>query len=136
MAVGILTVLCAACSTALSSHSEPGSPTDSGTAGLRAAAAAWSNAFLTGTVVDIRSMEGAQCLSTISTNPTGMESYLTGMRTAMEQHLDAPLGSIRITGVQVRNVTATSGDAEVRYALPALATTTGFRMDTRTESGR
>ena len=112
-------MICAACSTGSSSHTAPGSPTDTGTAGLWAAATAWSNAFLTGTLVDIRSMEGAPCLSTTTANSTVMESYLRGMRAAMEHHLGAPLGSIRITGVQVRNVTATTGDAEVQYALPA-----------------
>jgi hypothetical protein len=119
MAVGILMVLCAACSSGSNSPSAPGSPTDTGAAGLRAAATAWSNAFLTGTAMDIRTMEGAPCLSPTTANSMDMESYLTGMRTAMEQHLGAPLGSIRITGIQVRNVTATAGDAEVQYALPA-----------------
>ena len=112
-------MLCAACSTESSSPSAPGSLTETGTVGLQAAATAWSSAFLTGTATDIRSMEGAQCLPTNSTNSTGMASYLTGMRSAMEQHLGTPLNSIRITGVQVRNVTATTGDAEVQYSLPA-----------------
>jgi hypothetical protein len=40
-------------------------------------------------------------------------------RAEMEHYLAVPLASIRITGVQVRDVTATTGDAEVQYALPA-----------------
>jgi hypothetical protein len=114
-----LVILCAACD----SHSiVVSAPTrqPTGTAGLRAAATAWSKAFLTGTVADIRSMEGASCASgTPTANPAVVEVYLRGMRAVMEHHLGAPLGSIRITGVRVRNVTATSGEAEVEYALPA-----------------
>lgn len=117
--VGGLALICAACSTGSTSSSALPSPTDSGTTGLRAAATTWSNAFLTGTVADIRSMEGASCHSTPTVSPTAVETYLRGMRAAMEHHLGAALGSIRITGVQVRNVTATTGDAEVHYALPA-----------------
>ena len=64
-------------------------------------------------------MEGTPCLSNSTANSTAMESYLRGLRAAMEHYLGAPVGSIRITGVQVRNVTATTGDAEVHYALPA-----------------
>ena len=92
-----------------------------GTPGLRDAARAWSHAFLTGTVADIRSMEGSSCLSTPTANPMMVDAYLKGMRAAMEHHLGVPLGSIRIKGIRVRNVTVTSGDAEVQYALPASA---------------
>jgi len=63
-------------------------------------------------------MEGAQCLPPSSATSGGMESLLTGMRTAMERHLGTSLRSVRITGVRVRNVTATTGDADVLYALP------------------
>ncbi len=64
-------------------------------------------------------MEGTPCHLAASANATAMRSYLKGLRSAMEHFLGAPLNSIRITGVQVRNVTATTGDAEVHYALPA-----------------
>jgi hypothetical protein len=64
-------------------------------------------------------MEGASCLSGTPTfNPTLLEAYLKGLRAEMEHHIGVPLGSIRITGVRVRNVTAITGDAEVEYALP------------------
>ncbi len=119
MAVGSLMVLCAACSTGASSHTSQGSPTDTGTPGLRQAARVWSKAFLTGTVANIRSMEGASCLSTPTLAPTVVEGYLRALRAEMEHSLGVPLASIRIKGVQVRDVTATTGDAEVQYALPA-----------------
>jgi hypothetical protein len=118
MAVGSLTVLCAACSTGASSHTSDGSPTDRGTPGLRDAARAWSKAFLTGTVANIHSMEGASCLSTPTIAPTVVEAYLRAQRAEMEHELGVPLTSIRIKGVQIRDVTATTGDAEVQYALP------------------
>jgi hypothetical protein len=105
--------LCAPCGAGASS------PTAKGTPGLKAAARAWSRAFLTGTVANIRSMEGASCLSGPSVAPTVAEGYLRAERTAMERELGVPLASIRIKGVEVRDVTATTGDAEVHYALPA-----------------
>jgi hypothetical protein len=119
MAVGSLTVLCAACSTGASSHTSQGSPADKGTPGLRDAARAWSKAFLTGPAANIRSLEGASCLSTPTLAPTAVKAYLRAQRAEMEHYLAVPLASIRIKGVQVREVTATTGDAEVQYALPA-----------------
>jgi hypothetical protein len=119
MAVGGLTVLCAACSTGVVPHASHDSPTDKGTPGLRDAARGWSKAFLTGTVADIRGSEGASCLSTPTVTPSVAEAYLRSQRAAMEHELGVPLASIRTDGVQVRDVTATSGDAEVHYALPA-----------------
>lgn len=75
--------------------------------------------FLTGTVASIRSMEGAPCLSTPTVSPAVVEGYLKAQRVEMERYLGVPLASIRIKGVQVRDATATTGDAEVQYALPA-----------------
>jgi hypothetical protein len=46
-------------------------------------------------------------------------TYLKAERKEMEHDLGVPLASIKIDGVQVRDITATSGDAEVHYALPA-----------------
>src|ERR1700694_1002302 len=107
--VGFLVVLCAACGSAATGSPAPASSRDPTVPGLRAAAMAWSKAFLTGTVADIRNMEGASCLSGTPTfNPTVLEAYLRGMRAEMERHVGVPLGSIRSTGVQVRNVTATT----------------------------
>jgi len=120
MVVGSLALLGAACGAGSTSQAALGSPADPGTAGLRAAATAWSHAFLTGNVIDIRNLEGAQCLSTPAVDAAMGAGLLAATRTLMmERHLDAPLASIRITGVQLRNVTATTGEAEVQYALPA-----------------
>ena len=117
--LALASVLCAACASGSTASSPPASSQDPGTAGLRAAARAWSDAFLTGTVADIRNIEGASCLSGTPTfSPALLEAYLRGMRAEMEHHLGVPLSSIRITGVQVRNITATTGEAEVEYALP------------------
>jgi hypothetical protein len=64
-------------------------------------------------------MEGPSCLSTHTFSPTEEKDDLRAQRAEMEHYLGVPLSSIRITGVQVRDVTSTSGDAEVDYALPA-----------------
>jgi hypothetical protein len=112
-------VVAAACSAGAGLHTLRGSPAEPGTAGLRAAATAWSDAFLTGTVADIRKMQGASCLTTTHVTPHVLAGYLTALRTEMKHQLGVPLDSIRITGIQVRDVTATTGDAEVQYALPA-----------------
>jgi hypothetical protein len=112
-------VLCAACSSGAISHTSFRLPTDKGTLGLSNAARAWSEAFLTGTIANIRSMEGASCLSGPTVAPTVAEAYLEAQRAEMEHYLAVPLASIRIKAVQVRDVTATTGDAEVQYALPA-----------------
>jgi len=64
-------------------------------------------------------MEGASCLSAPTVAPAVAEAYLKAQRAEMERYLAVPLASIRIRGVEVRDVTATTGDAEVHYALPA-----------------
>lgn len=112
-------MLCAGCSTGASSHTSLGSITDKGTPGLRDAARAWSKAFLTGTVANIHSMEALSCLSTPTVADSVAKAYLRAQRAEMEHYLAVPLASIRIKGVEIRDVTATTGDAEVQYALPA-----------------
>jgi len=119
VAVACLSLFLAAWSAAPASSSAPGSPTDVGITGLRAAALSWSHAFLTGTVADIRNMEGTQCRSVPTVSPTVVKAYLKGMRAELQHYLGAPLHSIRIAGVRTRNVTATTGNAEVEYRLPA-----------------
>ena len=64
-------------------------------------------------------MEGTQCRSGPTVNPTLKEEYLRGMRAEMKKYLGHRLGSIRITGIRTRDVTASTGEAEVEYALPA-----------------
>jgi hypothetical protein len=64
-------------------------------------------------------MEGASCSSTPTAAPTALKADLRAERAEMEHYLRVPLPSIRIEGVQVREVTATTGEAEVHYALPA-----------------
>jgi hypothetical protein len=83
------------------------------------AALAWAHAVFTGTVADIRSMEGSQCRSGPHYSPKVLNEYLKGMRSGLQHTLGTSLRLIRITGVRTRNVTATTGDAEVLYALPA-----------------
>ena len=116
---GGLTVLIAACSSGSATPTTAASQNARTPAGLRAAAITWSHAFLTGTVADIRNMEGGSCLSgTPTLKPTLLDAYLRAMRAEMKHYVGVPLGSIRITGVRIRNVTAITGEAEVEYALP------------------
>jgi hypothetical protein len=117
LTVASLALLGVISSPALASGSPPGSPTDKGIVGLRAAAVAWAYAVFTGTVADIRGMEGSQCRSGPRYSPTILNGYLKGMRLGLQHTLDTPLSSIRITGVRTRHVTAITGDAEVLYAL-------------------
>lgn len=96
-----------------------GAPTDPGIEGLRAAAIAWSHAVFTGTVADILNMEGAQCRTGKPASSALRNAYLRGMRAALRAHLRTPLRDVRITGVETRDVTATTGDADVEFGLPA-----------------
>jgi hypothetical protein len=117
LTVASLALLGVMVSRALASGSPPDSPTDKGVVGLRGAAVAWAHAVFTGTVADIKGLEGSQCRSGPRYSPTILNDYLKGMRLELQHALGTPLRSIRITGVRTRNVTATTGDAEVLYAL-------------------
>ena len=64
-------------------------------------------------------MEGSPCLPRPAVTTKLAESDLSAERAEMERALGVPLPSIKISGVRVRDVTAASGEAEVRYALPA-----------------
>jgi hypothetical protein len=118
VAVAFLALLGIIMNTGLASGRPPASPVDKGIAGLQAAALAWVHAVFTGTAADIEGMEGSQCRSGPHYGPTVLSAYLKGMRSALQHTLGTPLGSIRITGVRTRQVTATTGQAEVLYALP------------------
>jgi hypothetical protein len=93
---------------------------DTSLTGLRAAALAWSRAFLTGTSADIFAMEGAECAPTTSTTLSGstISAYLAGERAVMKQHLGMPLDAITAHGVSVRDFTGATGEALVQYDLP------------------
>ena len=77
-------------SPALADGSPPGSPTDKGVVGLRAAALAWAHAVFTGTVADIKGMEGSQCRSGPRYSPTILNEYLKGMRLELQHTLGIP----------------------------------------------
>lgn len=117
--VGCLATLCTTWAGAPVSASSAAQPTSAGIAGLRAAAIAWSTAFLTGSAADIRKMEGMQCRSGPTLSAAVVNAYLQGMRLELQHYLGTPLRSIRIIGVRTRDVTSTTGDAEVKYDLPA-----------------
>jgi hypothetical protein len=113
----VVVLLCAGCGSPSAEPRIPAAVHDPTTAGLRAAARAWSAAFLTGTVSDIEQMEGGSCHAT--GNPTFLTEYLRGLRAALQHHLGVSLDKVRVTGVLVRQMTVTTGDADVQYNLPA-----------------
>jgi hypothetical protein len=89
-------------------------------AALRAAAIAWAKAFLTGTLKDVQRLQGPECKAPAnSTLPKETVAlYFRGLRRVMRHLLGRPLDKIRIRGVEVRNITSTSGEAQVLYDLP------------------
>jgi hypothetical protein len=119
LTVGSLAVLCVTVSPTLASGTPAPSSSEKGMVGLRSAAVAWAHAVFTGTVTDIKRLEGSQCRGGPRYSPTVLNEYLEGMRSELQHTLRTPLRRIRITGVRTRNVTASAGDAEVLYALPA-----------------
>ena len=94
-------------------------------AGLRAAALAWSQAFLTGSPSAILSMEGPECRpggTTTTFDQKTVDAYLKTEREAMRRHFGVALDEIKNHGVEVRNFTTAGGEARVRYDLPESVT--------------
>jgi hypothetical protein len=80
---------------------------------LRSAATAWANAFLTGTPKEIARLQGSACRPEVGVSA----GSLRRSRAAMRRQFGRPLDAIAIRGVRLRNVTGTSGEAEVLYDL-------------------
>ena len=94
-----------------------------GSDGLQRAAVAWAKAYLTGTALDQLGVQGPECVSggppkLTPANIRAAESALRQHRAQLQQHLGVAPSAVKIAGVNVRNVTATSGEAEVQYNLP------------------
>jgi hypothetical protein len=88
---------------------------------LKATAIAWAHAFLVGSLDDIKALQGPECTDHGGTTfpiPT-VRQYLRGERTVMQKYLGRPLDKIKISGVALRNLTSSSGEALVEYDLPA-----------------
>lgn len=96
-------------------------PAGDSSASLKATAVAWAHAFLVGSLDDIRALQGPECAdNTGTTLPLQVvEQYLRGERSVMATSFGRPLDEITITGVTLRSVTNSSGDALVEYDLPA-----------------
>lgn len=113
---GVLTA-CAACGSTTSSTASLVAPREPA-GSIQAAAISWSSAFLTGTVADVRRMEGSECTYHSNLSLTFLSGYLDAMRQSLGKQLGMPADRVRITGVQTQDVTATQGEAEVQYDLP------------------
>jgi hypothetical protein len=96
-------------------------PAGNTSATLKATAVAWAHAFLVGSVDDIKALQGPECADRGGTTlpVRTVSQYLRGERAVMAKYLGRPLGTIKITGVALRNVTSSGGDALVAYDLPA-----------------
>lgn len=117
----------AGCGTSGAGHGDGASSTSgagSSPETLKGAARALANAYLTGTPDAIADLQGPQCTTDTPRTPENRRlatAYLQRMRAALEKRIGVAPGAIKIRGVQVRNVTATSGEAEVEYDLPQSA---------------
>ena len=91
---------------------------------IRAAALAYSRAFLTGTPADLAYMQGPECTRDTSTTYSDqfLAAYLKGMRATIQRHIGVDLGRIKVRGVALRNVSSTRAEADVQYDLPESAT--------------
>ncbi len=112
-----------------------GSPTDTGTPGLRQAARVWSKAFLTGTVAPIRSMEGASCSSShpqpshprwlrVTSEHCGGDGAQPGCPAGFSKVHESP-------GPRRHGDYRGGAGANMPCLRQSSGTTTGFHMDTR-----
>lgn len=106
-----ITCLCAACSSPTSSLPIFTGQTQ---AGLRATAARYAQAILTGSVRDIQALLSPECLS--SDHITSQ--LLPAGRSDWEGIVGVSFQDIRITGVRIRDVTRTTAQAEVEFSIP------------------
>jgi hypothetical protein len=69
-------------------------------ADLRTAARAWTDAFLTGTVKEIRALQGPACKSRRTSSLSEQKDYIRRLRAAMRRALGVALDDIHIVDVQ------------------------------------
>jgi hypothetical protein len=105
---------------------------------VRRAAIAWAKAFFTGTPRQIARMQGSECRprSAERLDRATVASYLRGLRAVMRRRLGRPLDAIGVRAARVRNVTATTGEAEVQYDLPRSVVGNDNWVEFRLENGR
>lgn len=125
LVAAVLASLLGACGASATSPRSRGTTVTTAAPGsLQAAAVDWAHAFLTGTVQDILGMQGPSCAGTTPTTIDAhvADGYLRATRAEMTGRFGRAPDRIEILGVSVRNVTATRGEAEVRYDLPRSVT--------------
>jgi hypothetical protein len=90
-------------------------------AALRAAALSWAKTFLTGSPTGILRLQGPECRSTSTSSSlpkAAVALYLRGLRASMRRQLGKSLTQIHVRNVELRNMTANRGEAQVVYDLP------------------
>jgi hypothetical protein len=107
--VGLLVVVCVACDSAAPS------PPQSGVAGLKLAARAYAQAVLNGRFTSLEHSLSPECKATDHVTAQNLPAAIT----IWEKSLGRSFGTIRITGVDVRDVTESGGQADVSYRPPA-----------------
>lgn len=92
-------------------------------AGLKAAATAYANAFLTGTYRDLVAVLDPSCMPTdkaaLSTRLGLGDAELHRFQQLVKQRTGIDAAKIEIRTVDLRNVHGKAGDAEAKYGLPA-----------------
>lgn len=90
--------------------------------GIRAAAMAYANAFLTGSYADVERVLDPSCIPTGVTASDDQIASASAELERLRQGLTARAGidpaAITIRGVAVRYLTGDAGQAEVRYSVP------------------
>lgn len=151
-ALGLCLLVMAGCSSGSKASTSAGSgadvgdigaglATEPGVSGLRAAARAYAQAWLTGTASEIEGLRAnAPCGpngAPISANtPTLNSSTLAGLRSQITRAVGRPLAEVHITSVDTRAVTATRGEAEAIYDLPESAAGNDNWLEYRYVDGR
>jgi hypothetical protein len=88
---------------------------------LEQAARDYAEAVLHGSSEQVTRLVSPECLKARRQNipPVGGEAEWREFQAALADRLGRPLTEVRITRVTVRSLTATAGDAEVHFNLPA-----------------
>jgi hypothetical protein len=113
-------------------------PTTSGSPDedLRSAARAWTNAFLKGTVKELRALQGPECKSRRTSSLAEQRDYMHRLRVVMRRVLGVALDDIDIVDIQLRNVTPESGEAHVVFDLPPAKAGNDNWVEYRLHNGR
>jgi hypothetical protein len=87
-------------------------------AGLRAAATAFANAFLHGTLRDVFKVLDPTCVPKLRSRLALGNAELQGFRRLVKHYTGIDAADIKVRNVEVSNYDVRTGDAETHYGLP------------------